>query len=188
VPSVSAASIIAKVARDNYMAEQDAVYDGYGFGAHVGYGTAAHRAAIEKYGITPLHRLSFSPLSKYQPLPGALDTEQKMSMGGVAEDTAADYLKKQGHEIIERNWKTKYCEIDIISQKDGVLYFTEVKYRRQLGQGGGLGAITKKKLNKMTFAAKLYAHAHKLSDKDLRLAVISLTSDPLVVENYLVLD
>src|ERR1700757_5123545 len=47
IPSVSAASIIAKVARDNYMTEQDAIYEGYKFASHVGYGTAVHRAAIE---------------------------------------------------------------------------------------------------------------------------------------------
>ena len=66
IPSVSAASIIAKVARDNYMTEQDVVYSGYKFGAHAGYGTAVHRDAIEKQGVTPLHRLSFAPLAKYR--------------------------------------------------------------------------------------------------------------------------
>jgi ribonuclease HII len=66
IPSVSAASIIAKVARDNYMIEQAAVYPEYKFESHVGYGTAAHREAIEKFGVTPLHRLSFAPLVKYQ--------------------------------------------------------------------------------------------------------------------------
>lgn len=66
VPSVSAASIIAKVARDNYMTEQAVLYPAYKFDAHVGYGTAAHRAAIDQYGVTPLHRLSFAPLKKYK--------------------------------------------------------------------------------------------------------------------------
>lgn len=65
VPSVSAASIIAKVARDNYMAEQGARYPAYGFGSNAGYGVAKHRAAIEQFGVTPLHRLSFAPLVKY---------------------------------------------------------------------------------------------------------------------------
>jgi ribonuclease HII len=65
-PSVSAASIIAKVARDNYMSTQDELYPQYSFSSHVGYGTAAHRAAIEQYGVTPLHRLSFAPLKKYK--------------------------------------------------------------------------------------------------------------------------
>lgn len=64
-PNVSAASIVAKVARDAYMKEQDSIYPEYGFGAHVGYGTANHIAAIAEHGITPLHRLSFKPLQKY---------------------------------------------------------------------------------------------------------------------------
>lgn len=66
VPSVSAASIIAKVARDRYMADQDAIYPGYNFASHVGYGTAMHRLAIDELGVTPLHRLSFAPLAKYR--------------------------------------------------------------------------------------------------------------------------
>jgi ribonuclease HII len=66
VPCVSAASIIAKVARDKYMEEQDSVYPGYEFSSHVGYGTTVHRAAIETLGVTPLHRLSFAPLAKYR--------------------------------------------------------------------------------------------------------------------------
>lgn len=65
VPSVSAASIIAKVARDNFMTKQDDIYPGYNFKQHVGYGTLAHRQAIEKLGVTPLHRLSFAPIAKY---------------------------------------------------------------------------------------------------------------------------
>lgn len=72
VPSVSAASIIAKVARDNYMSDQDEIYPGYKFSSHVGYGTAAHRAAIEELGVTPLHRLSFAPLAKYRPVDAAV--------------------------------------------------------------------------------------------------------------------
>ena len=66
IPSVSAASIVAKVARDKYMDEQSTIYPKYGFSSHVGYGTAAHSAAIAQYGITPLHRLSFAPLAKYK--------------------------------------------------------------------------------------------------------------------------
>jgi ribonuclease HII len=66
IPSVSAASIVAKVARDNYMRHADGVFPGYKFTGHVGYGTAAHRAAIEEFGVTPLHRLSFAPLKEYR--------------------------------------------------------------------------------------------------------------------------
>lgn len=64
VPAVSAASIIAKVARDTYMEEQDAKYPEYGFGSHVGYGTTRHQKALEAYGVTELHRKSFAPIAK----------------------------------------------------------------------------------------------------------------------------
>ena len=62
VPSVSAASIIAKVARDTYMAEQSLIYPGYDFASNVGYGTKKHSDAIIKHGITKIHRLSFKPM------------------------------------------------------------------------------------------------------------------------------
>lgn len=58
-PSVSAASIIAKVTRDRLMYEFDDKYPGYGFGTNVGYGTKAHYLAIEKLGVTPIHRRSY---------------------------------------------------------------------------------------------------------------------------------
>ena len=195
VPSVSAASIIAKVARDNYMAEQDEVYEGYKFSSHVGYGTAVHRAAIDEYGVTPLHRLSFAPLHKYRDVSSDLAVSSSTEasrpsnyMGAIAEDVAADYLQNKGHEIIERNWKTKYCEIDIVSILDGTIHFTEVKYRKTPNQGGGLAAITKKKLEQMKFAAKVYIESKKAHKNDALLAAISLTGDPPEVESYIVLD
>jgi ribonuclease HII len=64
IPAVSAASIIAKVARDAYMVQQSSVYPDYGFERHVGYGTRLHREALDRYGITPLHRLSVKPVAR----------------------------------------------------------------------------------------------------------------------------
>lgn len=57
--SIACASIIAKVARDRYMTEQDALYPAYGFARNKGYGTAEHIAAIRKFGPCLLHRKSF---------------------------------------------------------------------------------------------------------------------------------
>ena len=62
VASISAASIIAKVARDKEMLELDAVYPEYGFAGHKGYPTKAHREALIKHGATPQHRVSFKPV------------------------------------------------------------------------------------------------------------------------------
>lgn len=61
-PSIAAASIIAKVHRDALMREIGRVYPGYGFERHKGYGTAAHRSALARLGVTPEHRRSFRPV------------------------------------------------------------------------------------------------------------------------------
>ena len=63
VQAISAASILAKVARDRWCLEMDAQYPAYGFAAHKGYGTAQHLAALHSHGATPLHRRSFAPVA-----------------------------------------------------------------------------------------------------------------------------
>jgi ribonuclease HII len=62
VPAVSAASIIAKVARDDYMSEVAKNYADYGFEKHVGYGTRLHIERLKAYGLCDLHRRSFKPI------------------------------------------------------------------------------------------------------------------------------
>lgn len=64
IPVVSAASIVAKVARDNYMTETAAEFPHYQFEKHVGYGTKLHRDMLKKHGHCELHRLSFKPLQE----------------------------------------------------------------------------------------------------------------------------
>lgn len=62
IESISAASIIAKVARDREMEELDLVYPGYGLAQHKGYPTAMHRAALIELGVTVIHRRSYKPV------------------------------------------------------------------------------------------------------------------------------
>ena len=210
IPSVSAASIIAKVARDQYMTEQDVVYPGYGFASNAGYGVAKHRMAIERLGVTPLHRLSFAPLQKYveagslpfssrvhSSLASPLETSRERSaetsttrdIGNVGEQAAADWLTADGHEIIARNWRTRYCEIDIVSVKDDVLWFTEVKYRKNDDFGGGLGAITAKKQRQMRFAAELFMAKHpQYEGCDMRLLAVAVEGNPPTVREQVVLE
>jgi len=63
--SIAAASIIAKVTRDRIMADFDRIYPEYGFSKHKGYPTKAHRAAIRKYGCSPIHRKTFKGVKEY---------------------------------------------------------------------------------------------------------------------------
>jgi ribonuclease HII len=190
IASVSAASIIAKVARDDYMAAQDETYPGYGFASHVGYGTAVHRDAIERLGLTPLHRRSFAPINAIEGKASNVESSivgTNKHMGNMAEDTAAVWLEQQGYGIVERNWKTRFCEIDIIAAKDDVLHFVEVKHRRSSEQGGGLAAITPAKLRQMKFAADVYLSCRPA--RDARLAVITTSgTQELAVEELLTLE
>lgn len=65
IPVISAASIIAKVARDNEMLALDEQYPGYGLARHKGYPTKLHMQALAELGVSPIHRLSYKPVKKY---------------------------------------------------------------------------------------------------------------------------
>jgi ribonuclease HII len=64
--AIAAASIVAKVSRDRFMHRAEARHPGWGFAEHVGYSTPEHRAAIQRLGVSPLHRLSFQSAAYQQ--------------------------------------------------------------------------------------------------------------------------
>jgi ribonuclease HII len=64
--AIAAASIIAKVTRDRFMRRADALHPGWEFAAHVGYSTPEHRDAIQRQGVSPLHRMSFQSTAYQQ--------------------------------------------------------------------------------------------------------------------------
>ena len=64
IPSISAASIIAKVARDDFISRLGIKYKSYSWGQNFGYGTKQHLRAIKKFGVTIHHRKTFSPVIK----------------------------------------------------------------------------------------------------------------------------
>ena len=186
IRAVSAASIIAKVARDRYMVELAAKYPEYGFETHVGYGTAAHRAALGKFGVTPEHRLSFEPcksLTGFQPHENVVKNTTKIGTKG--ETAVAEYLVRHGHTILARNHKTPFYEIDIISTLNNKIYFTEVKYRKNDFAGGGLAAIDEKKQQKMCYAAESFLKFKpEFKTFDPILAVADVAGDDFVVQEW----
>ncbi len=156
IKEVSAASIIAKVARDHYMKELAKQYPDYGFERHVGYGTKVHLEALAKFGPCPEHRMSFGPIKEsYKNFKETTTPSTKM-LGDYAEEIVTNSLESHGHQIIARNYKTKFYEIDIVSIKDDRIYFTEVKYRKDSYRGTPLDMITKKKLKQMIFAEESF--------------------------------
>lgn len=179
IPAVSAASILAKVARDTYMEEQSEIYPEYGFNSHVGYGTAKHHQALITHGVTPLHRKSFTPIAKLlgaAEKPEAKKLHSTKAIGDRAENMVAEYLVSQGYTFVERNWRTKYCEIDIIAENNETRCFMEVKYRSSGQQGGGIAAITPDKIRRMQRAANAYEAFHP-TDKTATLKVAAVSND-----------
>ena len=163
IKEVSAASIIAKVARDHYMIELAHKFPGYGFEKHMGYGTKLHMDALKQLGPCPEHRYSFRPIaeqakrSKSSKNIASVNSEPTSKQkGDRAETLVADFLIKNGHNLVARNQKTRFYEIDIVSTKDDKIYFTEVKYRKSASRGNPLEMITKEKLAQMTFAAESF--------------------------------
>ena len=246
IPEVSAASIVAKVARDDYMRKVGERWPGYGFERHVGYGTGEHLEALKRYGVTEEHRMSFRPVSEAAETSGSLPpsalsrarlslqgagaavrlkvgvsnpsftsarrakslrspttlagnkakasaltvkstevcpTPTTTQIGNRAENAMTEYLEGRGHEVVGRNWKTSFCEIDIVSRCGEFVYFTEVKYRYDEKRGSGVEAVTKKKVQRMRFAAESYMKWSGLDESPV-LAVGAVSGAEFEVDDW----
>lgn len=100
--------------------------------------------------------------------------------GQKAEAAATEYLQSQGYKIIQRNWKTRICEIDIVAEKAKTIYFVEVKYRQSAKNGSGLEYITSQKLHQMAFAAEHWVSEHDWPGAYC-LSAVAVAGDDFVV-------
>ena len=107
-----------------------------------------------------------------------------VATGQRAEVAAAEYLRKLGYKILEQNWRTRYCEIDIIAQKDKTIHFVEVKYRINDNQGSGLDFITSAKLRQMQFAAELWISQNDWSG-DCTVGALEVAGLDFTVTNFI---
>lgn len=123
--SIAAASIVAKVTRDRMMIDFHEKYPNYGFDRHKGYGTKEHYSNIIKYGVTPIHRMSF--LKKIRE---KISTVQAVN-GQLGEKITYEWLKRNKYNVIAKNYKSEYGEIDLIAIKDNYICFVEVKLRSE---------------------------------------------------------
>lgn len=104
--------------------------------------------------------------------------------GRRAEKAAATYLEMCGYKVLERNWRRPRCEIDIIAKKDDVIYFVEVKYRRDDKQGGGLEAVTPTKLRQMRYAAEAWREESKYRGES-QLGAVEIADPNFTVMNFI---
>lgn len=92
--------------------------------------------------------------------------------GARAEERVTQQLQMSGYAIIARNWRTKWCEIDIVAKRNSVTYLIEVRYRHDSQAGGGLVSITPAKYHRMCRAGQIWLSRHAFDD--VRLCVASV--------------
>jgi len=95
-------------------------------------------------------------------------------VGRAAEQLAAEYLQARGITVLDRNWRNRWCELDIVARSSEMIRFVEVKYRRSAEYGAGYEYVTPAKLQRLARAALAWRQAHRHTG-DYAIDVISIT-------------
>ena len=101
-----------------------------------------------------------------------------VSIGALGEEAAVKAIKKQGYKIIERNYRTKLGEIDIIAKEGEYTCFIEVRLRKNNDFGSPADTIDIRKQQKLIRTAKYYAVAKKIYDTPMRFDAVLINADP----------
>ena len=174
--SIAAASVLAKVSRDRYVvAELDRRYPQYGFAKHKGYGTKAHYAALDKYGPCPEHRKSY--LKKWEARTRS-DTVTPKARGDIGENIVARYLTERGFEILSRQWRCQYGELDLVARApSGLICFVEVKLRKRGAIVSGREAVDARKRERLRKTALCWLSGYD-ADAPARFDVAEVRAEP----------
>lgn len=97
-----------------------------------------------------------------------------ISLGQAGESAALFYLKKHGFQILEKNWRSRTAELDIIAKDRNTICFIEVKTRRSIKRGLPREAVTPAKQNKIIRAALLYLKKKRHTDVPVRFDVVEV--------------
>ncbi|MBN2084040.1 MAG: YraN family protein [Anaerolineales bacterium] len=108
---------------------------------------------------------------------GAVVTTGNRQLGNRGEETAADHLSKSGYEILKRNVRTPYGELDLITRQAGSTVFIEVKTRRSRTHGLPEEAVTPRKRSHLLASAQYFLQQHALSDSPWRIDVVAVELD-----------
>jgi putative endonuclease len=101
----------------------------------------------------------------------------KRNLGNKGENIASDYLKKIGYEILDKNFRTRYGEIDLIAGDDEEIVFTEVKTRRSSNFGYPEEAVDEKKIEKIIKVANAWMEEKEKFDNSWRIDIIAIELD-----------
>lgn len=115
------------------------------------------------------------------------DTPGIPGSGGAAEELAAEHLRRAGYRVLQRNYRSRVGEIDIVAADGDILCFIEVKFRMSTGQGHPLESVTPAKQRKISLTALSYLQeAQACDDRTVRFDVVAITLTDELCEIQLV--
>ncbi|WP_320047125.1 YraN family protein [uncultured Ilyobacter sp.] len=100
--------------------------------------------------------------------------------GDIYEAKALEFLKKQGYTLLDKNFRSKYGEIDIIVEKNKLTIFVEVKYRKSNRFGSGIDSVDARKQRRIYLTAMKYIQEKNLKDAEFRFDLISFNREELI--------
>lgn len=105
-------------------------------------------------------------------------SRDRQDLGQLGEKMACDFLKKQGYQIVDQNYRTRGGEIDIVAKNGETLVFVEVKTRISAAFGYPEEAIDERKCHKLAMTAECYLAEHRLYETDYRIDAIGIEMEP----------
>jgi putative endonuclease len=109
-----------------------------------------------------------------------------VEVGRAAEQLAATWLERHGFIILDRNWRTRWCELDIVARRNNIIHVVEVKYRQRLDFGSGFEYITPDKMGRLRRAALMWLKAYGQIGAAYQIDIMAL-SGSLKPENLVYL-
>ena len=180
IECISAASIIAKVTRDELMLKIDDIFPEYGFAKHKGYGTKAHMKNLNIYKACPIHRKTFSPVKKNIPKMEWLISKDKLNKLAV-QLVSLHYLNKN-YTIVHINFNlNEKMPIDIVLKKDEINVFVKVILLMKNTNRINIENLTTDELNNMKYeASKFNQESDSSLESKFEIATIFLQKNPII--------
>ena len=180
IECISAASIIAKVTRDELMLKIDDIFPEYGFAKHKGYGTKAHMKNLNIYKACPIHRKTFSPVKKNIPKMEWLISKDKLNKLAV-QLVSLHYLNKN-YTIVHINFNlNEKMPIDIVLKKGEITVFVKVILLMKNTNRMNIENLTTDELNNMKYeASKFNQESDSSLESKFEIATIFLQKNPII--------
>jgi len=180
IECISAASIIAKVTRDELMLKIDDIFPEYGFAKHKGYGTKAHMENLNIYKACPIHRKTFSPVKKNIPKMEWLISKDKLNKLAV-QLVSLHYLNKN-YTIVHINFNlNEKMPIDIVLKKGEINVFVKVILLMKNTNRMNIENLTTDELNNMKYeASKFNQESDSSLESKFKIATIFLQKNPII--------